>query len=172
MPLYLTQVRGYSQTDTSWLMGTLGISATIGSFATAGLSDVIGRRPVMIAMPLISVLLPLGAMYYQGPYMGMVAIFFVGWALNGIFPLFMATIPSESVPPAMAATVFGICMGTCEIIGGAGGPAIAGVVADRVGLEGPLWMMAGLTLVGGLFAFGLKETAPRVLARRGQLAPA
>jgi len=172
MPLYLTQVRGYSQTDTSWLMGTLGISATIGSFATAGLSDVIGRRPVMIAMPLVSVLLPLGAMYYHGPYMGMVAIFFVGWALNGIFPLFMATIPSESVPPAMAATVFGICMGTCEIIGGAGGPAIAGVVADRVGLEGPLWMMAGLTLVGGLFAFGLRETAPRVLARRGQLAPA
>ena len=167
MPLYLTQVRGYSQTDTSWLMGTLGISATIGSFATAGLSDVIGRRPVMIAMPFISVLLPLGAMYYHGPYMGMVAIFFVGWALNGIFPLFMATIPSESVPPAMAATVFGICMGTCEIIGGAGGPAIAGIVADRVGLEGPLWMMAGLTLIGGVFAFGLEETAPRVLAKRG-----
>ena len=167
MPLYLTQVRGYSDTDTSWLMGTLGISATIGSFATAGLSDVIGRRPVMIAMPFISVLLPLGAMFYHGPYMGMVAIFFVGWALNGIFPLFMATIPSESVPPAMAATVFGICMGTCEIIGGAGGPAVAGVVADAVGLQGPLWIMAGLTLVGGVFAFGLQETAPRVLAKRG-----
>ena len=153
-------------------MGTLGISATIGSFATAGLSDVIGRRPVMIAMPFISVLLPLGAIYYHGPYMGMVAIFFVGWALNGIFPLFMATIPSESVPPAMAATVFGICMGTCEIIGGAGGPAVAGVVADAVGLQGPLWIMAGLTLVGGVFAFGLQETAPRVLAKRGQLATA
>src|SRR6478736_4213852 len=140
MPLYLTQVRGYSQTDTSWLMGTLGISATIGSFATAGLSDMIGRRPVMIAMPFISVLLPLGAMFYHGPYMGMVAIFFVGWALNGIFPLFMATIPSESVPPAMAATVFGICMGTCEIIGGAGGPMIAGVVADGFSLDAPGWL--------------------------------
>jgi ACS family hexuronate transporter-like MFS transporter len=167
MPLYLTQVRGYSQTDTSWLMGTLGISATIGSFLTAGLSDVIGRRPVMIVMPFVSLLLPLGAMYYQGPYMGMVAIFFVGWALNGIFPLFMATIPSESVPPAMAATVFGICMGTCEIIGGAGGPAIAGVFADEYGLQAPLWIMTGLTFVGGLFAFGLRETAPRVLAKRG-----
>ena len=52
----------------------------------------------MIAMPFISLLLPLGAMYYHGPYVGMVAIFFVGWALNGIFPLFMATVPSESVP--------------------------------------------------------------------------
>jgi len=169
MPLYLTQVRGYSQTDTSWLMAALGISATVGSFLTAGLSDVTGRRPVLIAMPLISVLLPLGAMFYEGPYAGMFAIFIVGWALNGVFPLFMATVPSESVPPAMAATVFGLCMGTCEIIGGAGGPAIAGVVADEVGLQGPLWMMAGLALVGGLFAFGLRESAPRVLAKRSAI---
>jgi len=167
MPLFLTTVRGYTQTETSWLMGTLGVSATLGSFLTAGLSDVIGRRPVMIAMPFVSLLLPIGAMYYEGPYLGMVAVFFVGWALNGIFPLFMATVPSESVPPYMAATVFGLCMGSCEIIGGAGGPAIAGMVADEVGLQGPLWIMAGLTLVGGLFAFGLKETAPRVLAKRG-----
>lgn len=166
MPLFLTQVRGYSTTEASWLMGTLGISATIGAFVTAGLSDVIGRRPVMIAMPLVSLLLPLGAMFYEGPIAGMVAIFFVGWALNGVFPLFMATVPSESVPPAMAATVFGLCMGACEIVGGAGGPAVAGLVADALGLQGPLWIMAGLTLLGGLFAFGLKETAPRVLARR------
>jgi MFS transporter, ACS family, hexuronate transporter len=167
MQLFLTRVRGYSDGDAAWLMGSLGLSACVGSFLTAGLSDVIGRRPVMIAAPLISVLLPLGAMYYDGPYWGMVIIFVIGWALNGIFPLFMATVPSESVPPAMAATVFGLCMGTCEIIGGAGGPAIAGMVADAVGLQGPLWMMAGLALVGGLFAFGLEESAPRVLAKRG-----
>ncbi|MBO9601801.1 MAG: MFS transporter [Novosphingobium sp.] len=170
MPLYLTQVRGYSQTDASWLMSVLGISATIGSFATAGLSDVLGRRPVMILCPFLSLLLPLGAMYYHGPYVGMIAIFFVGWALNGIFPLFMATVPSESVPPAMAATVFGLCMGSCEIIGGAGGPAIAGVAADAYGLQAPLWMMAGLTFVGFLFALFLKESAPAVLAKRGAAA--
>jgi hypothetical protein len=41
------------------------------------------------------------------------------------------------------------------------------MVADEVGLRGPLWIMTGLTLVGGLFAFGLNETAPRVLAKRG-----
>ncbi|WEK48146.1 MAG: MFS transporter [Candidatus Andeanibacterium colombiense] len=167
MPLYLTQVRGYSQTEQSWLMSVLGISATLGSFLTAGLSDVIGRRPVMIVTPLLSLLLPLGAMYYHGPYFGMVVIFFFGWALNGIFPLFMATVPSESVPPAMAATVFGLCMGSCEIIGGAGGPAIAGIAADAYGLQAPLWMMAGLTLVGFLFALFLRESAPGVLAKRG-----
>jgi MFS transporter, ACS family, hexuronate transporter len=166
MQLYLTKMRAFSASDASWLMGTLGISATLGSFVISGLSDRIGRRPVMISMPLIAAILPLGAMFWQGGYAGMVAIFFVGWGLNGIFPLFMATVPSESVSPAKAATVFGLCMGSCEILGGALGPTIAGELADRFGLAAPLWMMLGLCLTAGVFALGLRETAPNVLARR------
>ncbi len=166
MQIFLTKVRSYTDTEASWLMGTLGISATLGSFAIAGLSDMIGRRPVMITTALLGIILPLGAMYYQGPAIGMAAIFFIGWSLNGIFPLFMATVPSESVPPAMAATVFGLCMGSCEILGGAAGPPIAGALADSYGLSAPLWMMVGLALVGGLAALFLRETAPRVLAQK------
>ncbi len=166
MQLFLTKMRGYTDSEASWLMGMLGISATIGSFVIAGLSDVIGRRPVMIVTSLLGILLPLGALYYHGPYVGMAAIFFIGWSLNGIFPLFMATVPSESVSPAMAATVFGLCMGSCEILGGAAGPPIAGMLADAHGLSAPLWMMVGLALAGGLAAMFLQETAPRVLARR------
>jgi MFS transporter, ACS family, hexuronate transporter len=165
MQLYLTKIRHFTENEASWLMGTLGLSATLGSFTIAGLSDIIGRRPVMIAMPLIAIILPLGAMFFQGSYVGMAVIFFVGWGLNGIFPLFMATVPSESVKPEMAATVFGLCMGSCEIIGGAAGPAIAGKAADAYGLAAPLWMMCGLALCGAIAAFGLRETAPRVLAR-------
>ncbi len=170
MQIFLTKVRGYTDSEAAWLMATLGVSATIGSFAIAGLSDAIGRRPVMIVTSLLGVILPLGAMYYQGPYMGMAAIFFIGWSLNGIFPLFMATVPSESVSPVMAATVFGLCMGSCEILGGAAGPMIAGVLADANGLSAPLWMMVGLALAGGVAAMFLKETAPRVLAKREAMA--
>lgn len=165
MPLYLVQNRGFDQTTTSWLMGTLGISATLGSFLISGLSDVIGRRPVMIAASFIAVIVPLGALYYTGSAWGLAALFFVGWALNGIFPLFMATVPSESVSPAQAATVFGLCMGSCEILGGAGGPAIAGQLSQALGREAPLWMMVALALIGGLAALFLNESAPRVLAR-------
>jgi cyanate permease len=94
------------------------------------------------------------------------AIFFVGWGLNGVFPLFMATIPSESVDPLHTATVLGLCMGTGEVIGGVLSPFVAGIAADRAGLQAPLWMMVFLTLIGGVLAFGLRETAPGVLARR------
>jgi len=166
MPLYLTQVRHYDAQTMGWLMGALGISATIGAFAISALSDRVGRRPLLIIMPLIAVILPLGAMYYEGSVWGLAAIFFVGWGVNGIFPLFMGTVPSESVSPRHMATALGICMGTGEILGGVLAPSLAGTVADRVGLQAPLWMMLGVTVAGALLAFGLRETAPRVLARR------
>ena len=168
MPLYLTQVRRYDAQTMGWLMGTLGISATIGAFAISALSDRVGRRPLLIIMPLIAVILPLGAMYYEGSVWGLAAIFFVGWGVNGIFPLFMGTVPSESVSPRHMATALGICMGTGEILGGVLAPSLAGTVADRVGLQAPLWMMLGVTLAGALLAFGLRETAPRVVATGAQ----
>ncbi len=166
MPLYLTQVRHFDPKTAGWLMGTLGISATVGSFAISGLSDRIGRRPLMIAMPVIGVILPLGAMYFMGSIGVLAAIFFVGWGLNGIFPLFMATVPSESVDPHLRATVLGLCMGTGEVLGGVLSPSIAGKAADLVGLQAPLWIMLGLCLVSAALALGLRETAPRVLADR------
>ena len=172
MPLYLTQVRHFDPKTMGWLMGTLGISATIGAFLISGLSDFIGRRPLMIAMPLIGVVLPLGAMFYDGSVWVLAAMFFVGWGLNGIFPLFMATVPSESVDRTHIATALGLCMGLGEIIGGAAAPFIAGYVADRVGLQAPLWIMTGLAVISGLLALGLRETAPRALLRRAAAAAA
>jgi ACS family hexuronate transporter-like MFS transporter len=139
----------------------------VGSVAVSAWSDRIGRRPLIIAMPLIGVILPLGAMYFDGSVWGLAAIFFVGWGLIGVLPLLMATVPSESVDPLHTATVMGICMGTGELVGGVFAPSIAGYAADHAGLQAPLWIMLGLTALAGVLALGLHETAPAVLARRG-----
>ena len=166
MPLYLVKVRHYSPESGGWLMSVLGISATVGAFVISGLSDRIGRKPLMFIMPMIAVILPLGALYYQGSVWMLAAIFFVGWGQTGVFPLFMATIPSESVAPHLRASALGLCMGTGELLGGVGAPFLAGLAADHAGLNAPLWIMVGLAVVGGLLALGLHETAPRVLARQ------
>jgi ACS family hexuronate transporter-like MFS transporter len=165
MPLYLTKVRGYDPQTQSWLMSTLGISATVGAFAISALSDRIGRRPLMIVMPFIGVALPLGAMYFNGSPWILACFFFFGWGLNGIFPLFMATIPSESVDPKHRATVLGLCMGSGELIGGALSPYFAGAAADRYGQQAPLWLMLVVAVAAGIIAIGLRETAPRVVGR-------
>ena len=165
MPLYLTKVRHYDKDTMGWLMGTLGISATVGAFVISALSDRWGRRPLLIAMPLIAVILPLGALYFTGSVWLLAAIFFVGWGVNGVFPLFMATVPSESVAPHHMAAALGICMGTGEILGGVLAPWVAGALADRAGLQAPLWMMLAVTLGGAALALGLRETAPNVRTR-------
>jgi MFS transporter, ACS family, hexuronate transporter len=137
MPLFLTTVRGYSPDVMGWLMGTLGVSAAVASFVIAGLSDKIGRRPVMIVMPFVSIILPLAALYCQGPPWMMALLFFIGWSMNGIFPLFMATVPSESVDAAHVATALGLTMGVAEVLGGVFAPALAGMAADASDLTAP-----------------------------------
>lgn len=167
MPNYLVQTKGLDPTTMSWVMGSLGIAAAIYSIVISGLSDIIGRKPVMVVLPFLSVLGPLGAMYFDGPAVALAAIFFVGWAVNGIFPIFMATIPSETFRPVHHATVLGLAMASCEVLGGVFGPIVAGVLNDALGGNSFLWLMMGLAVVSGFVAMGLKETAPAVLARRG-----
>jgi MFS transporter, ACS family, hexuronate transporter len=167
MPNYLVQSKGMDPTTMSWVMGSLGIAAAIYSIVISGLSDMIGRRPVLIVLPFLSVLGPLGAMYFTGSAAVLAAIFFVGWMVNGVFPIFMATIPSETFRPVHHATVLGLAMGSCEVLGGVFGPVVAGALNDALGPDSFLWLMIGLAIVSGFVAMGLKETAPAVLARRG-----
>jgi ACS family hexuronate transporter-like MFS transporter len=160
MPLFLVNVRHFDKSTMSWLMGVLGIAATLYSFLIPGLSDRIGRRPVMIVVPVLSLILPLGALFYTGPTWGLAAIFFVGWSFTGIMPLFMSTVPTESVSTAHIGSALGLCMGGSEILGGVLAPLASGYAADHMGLQAPLWGLLALAVAGSVAALGLRETAP------------
>ncbi len=166
MPLYLVNIRHYDPSTMSWLMGVLGIAATLYSFLIPGLSDRIGRRPVMTLIPVLAFILPLGALFYSGPTWGLGAIFFVGWSFTGIMPLFMSAVPSESVDPVQIGTALGLCMGGSEILGGVLAPWISGYAADHVGLQAPLWGLLVFAAIGCMAALGLRETAPVVVQKR------
>jgi len=120
----------------------------------------------MAISTLIGVILPLGALYYDGPTWMLGTIFFVGWLFNGIFPMFMATVPTESVSPRQTAAAIGIVMGVGEILGGVFSPSLAGKLSDIYGLQAPCWFLAALAVLGAATALFLRETAPRVVARR------
>jgi predicted MFS family arabinose efflux permease len=162
LPLFLTQVRQYPAQTMGWLMGVLGIAATLYSFSIPGLSDRIGRRPVMIVVPVLALLLPLAALHLRGPAWTLAAAFFVGWSFTGIMPLFMATSPAESVGSAHVGSALGLCMGGSEILGGVLAPLLCGMAADRFGLQAALWALMLLAVIGSVAAWGLRETAPRL----------
>jgi MFS family permease len=167
MPLYLVNVRGMPQSQMSYLMAMFGLTSMGFAFLVPGSSDVLGRRPVVISMSLIAMLLPLGALYVTQPLWLLFVMFGVGAAASGVFPLVMATIPSETVPPGQLATVLGLTMGLGEIVGGVFTPTIAGRAADAHGLAAPLWILVGLSAATGILACFIQETAPRVLYQRG-----
>lgn len=165
MPLVLVQMRGTPDTTAAGLMATLGVASALCSFLIPWLSDIYGRRPVMAGFTAVGVILPLAALYYDGPAVMLGLIFFVGWMFNGIFPMFMATVPHESVAPHQAATAIGIVMGAGEILGGVGAPFLAGALSDRYGLQAVCWLLAALAVIGAAAALALRETAPRIVAR-------
>jgi ACS family hexuronate transporter-like MFS transporter len=164
LPLFYVKVRQVSPGGMSVLMSLLGLSAAFFSFIVPRLSDRFGRRPVVVGFNLLGLLVPLAALYCDSSLYLLGALVFVGWSASGTFPLFMGTIPSETIPARYVATSLGLTVGIGEILGGVSAPAVAGWAADRYGLTAPMFMQAGCAVLGALLALALTETAPRRVA--------
>jgi predicted MFS family arabinose efflux permease len=166
MPLILIQERGLDRQTMSWLMAIFGLVSIAYSVLIPGASDIVGRRPIMIGVATLGALVPVSVLFVNGSTLQLFALFAVGAVISGIFPIAMATIPTESVDRRLMATVMGLTMGIGEIVGGVFGPMAGGLVADRFGLSATLWILVGLTLAAGLFSVMLSETAPAAILRQ------
>jgi MFS family permease len=160
LPLFYTKVRQIGNGQMSVLMSVLGLSAAFFSFVVPALSDRFGRRPVIVIFNFIGLLVPLAALHFQGSLFILGTLIFIGWSASGTFPLFMGTVPSETIPARFVATSLGMVVGLGEVLGGVGAPAIAGRAADHYGLQAPVIMMAVCAVVGTVLALFLRETAP------------
>ena len=160
MPVYYMNERHFSSTEMGILMSVLGASATICSYIVPALSDRLGRRTVVVVFSLIGALTPLAALYFDGPFWMLCVILFLTWSASGVAPIFMATIPSETVPAHRIAACVGLVMGMGEIVGGVLSPIAGGWLADIAGLSAPLMLQAACAVVVGLLGLWLHETAP------------
>jgi MFS family permease len=160
LPVYLTQVKGLAPATMGWVIGMGGLAGVAGGVTLPGLSDRIGRRPVITVACFLGVAAPIAVLLLPpDPVMLGVAILF-GWIVLGIAPLYCGVIPSESAPAGLVTTAIGLCMGSGELIGGVIGPSVAGRAADGFGLAAPLWICVGLAFVTGLLCLLLEESAP------------
>lgn len=166
MPLYLTQSRGFEPELMALLMAVLGITSVVGCFVLPPLSDAIGRKPVFFMSCLLAGALPVAALYAPGQIWVLVPLFGIGWIVNGIFPLFMATVPAESIDLRLTGTLTGLVMGVGEVLGGVAAPLLAGGAADIWGLRAIMWLMLACVLASAVLSLALKESAPRIVAKR------
>lgn len=160
LPLFLTTLRGLSNQQMSQVMGATGLCAAFAGFIVAAISDRLGRKPTVFAVCLISLLTPLSGLFFHGPVAMLGALMFIGWIGTGAFPLFLAVIPGETLPPHYAATAMGLVVCIGEIVGGFGTPLVGGWAADLTTLAAPIKLAAACALGGTILTLFLKETAP------------
>lgn len=168
-PLYITEVSQRSATQAGFIIGAGGLGAFIWGWIFPWMSDRAGRKPTLILVALISATAPLT---YQVPFLIahpwlMAAAGFLVNGGQGIAPLVLVLVPTESVPAKFAATAIGLATLVGEIVGGAMAPAVAGAAANRYGLAAALWIASAgaiLVLVASLFMI---ETAPSKTGKRG-----
>lgn len=159
--LYLTQVVGLSLSTTGLIVSGWGFGGFIGMIAVPALSDRWGRKPVLVTCATIYGLLMLAfALSHAGPWVMFSILFVAGIFGFGIGPLFLAVIPSESVPSNMTGVAVGVPTGVSELIGGVLMPVIAGGLADLYGLSLPMMVVGAVSLAAAVTGLFLIETAP------------
>ena len=166
LPTFLVEYRHMKPAAEAAVMSVTGIAALVGGLTLPALGDWIGRKPVMLLGCLGGLFAPLSALYFDGPVWVLCALQFIGWMSAGVFPIFMGTIPGESLPRGQIATAMGLVVGVGEICGGVFAPLIGGQLADKtsLGLQAPLMLVAAAILVSGALSLLLRETAPAKVA--------
>jgi MFS transporter, ACS family, hexuronate transporter len=160
LPLFFTKIRHFTEQQGSWIMSVTGVCAMLSGFIAAGISDRIGRKPVIITACLLSMLTPLSALYFHGSISALAALMFIGWVGTSAFALFLAIVPGETLSVRHAATASGLVVCIGEIVGGAGSQFVGGWAADLTTQAAPIQIAACCALGGTILSLFLKETAP------------
>lgn len=166
--LYLTKVRHFALPQAGSIVSVWGFAGAAGQVVLPLLSDRLGRRPVICAAALVCA----ASLYFylngQFDLTGMRWLLglsgFCGW---GLLPLVIATCVSEIVTADVRATALGMTNFFGVIVGTTIMPVVGGVVADHFGLAGALWLLIGCQIIVAALILAVRETAPRIVARRG-----
>jgi MFS family permease len=159
-PLYITEVAHQSPTVMGRLLGATGLGSFFLGFLLPGLSDRIGRRPVLLFSAAISAVIPLAFLVpslYVYPLL-LAAIVFITNSGQGIASLIMVLVPTETVPPQFHASSIGLATLVGEIFGATAAPIIVGNLAERHGLGLSMWMAALGSAVVFVVGLLLRET--------------
>jgi len=159
MPNYLTDHLKLSLDQMGFVLAGLGVGSFVGMVAIPTISDRLGRKSVMIASLLIEfvalwVLMGVGA----NPPVLFAVIFVTAFMNTGVIAINVGPLTSGSVPPMIAATATGLVVGIGEIFGGALAPAVAGGMADVMGI--PVILKIATAAIGlsiPLVLFGIRE---------------
>jgi predicted MFS family arabinose efflux permease len=134
MPSYLVDHLKLSDLQMGSVMSSIGFGAMAGTIILSWLSDLIGRKPVMI-LGSIGALVGLILLNQTGASVTALfaVLFFIHFCNNALITMTVGPIATETVPLALMTTASGMVIAAGEILGGGLAPIIGGQVAERFG---------------------------------------
>lgn len=170
-PLYIVNILGISNEVMGVILTASAAAGIFFGFFFPMLSDRVGRKPAIIASFAVSAL---GTIIFTLSG-GALELVFIGAMLaaagsTGSGILIMVVIPGESAPSHLKATAMGFNAAVGEMIGAGAMPIAIGFAADLYGLAILPWILLVVIALICLVTLGLRETAPKIVARMAQTA--
>ncbi|SEI45976.1 Predicted arabinose efflux permease, MFS family [Pseudomonas sp. NFACC07-1] len=161
LPSYLTDILHLSNFSMAMIISAIGLGGFFGQLVIPGLSDQLGRKPVVSICFMISALL-VGLLIISPPlpWLLFLQLFFLSFINFSLICMTVGPLTSESVPPSLLATATGLVVGCGEILGGGVAPVVAGYIAMTWGLTAILFLALAGSITGGLLSLRLKEANP------------
>jgi predicted MFS family arabinose efflux permease len=159
LPSYLTNYLNLDSGQMTTVMSAIGFGAMAGTLILPALSDLIGRRPVMLISSVGTLIaLSLLATVAANTTTLFACLFMVHFFNNALITLTVGPIAAETVPSALMATASGVVIAAGELLGGGLAPIIAGQVAQHFGIDHILRLPQLMMLVGIVLCIALRET--------------
>ena len=159
-PLFITYVMHEDPRTAGFIISALGLGGTIAAIALPWVSDRVGRKPILLSAIVGSVIVPLVFLVpflYQ--HLWLFALLELLLSTGTVVPVLgMIVVPTETVPPTIAATAIGATTLTSEIIGATLAPTVVGIIAQSSGLAVTLYIAAAVNVIAFVLVLFIRET--------------
>jgi MFS family permease len=155
VPLYLANVMGYDAWKVGAAMMGLQICGFIAAPIAGGMSDKMGRRNIMMSSMIMTAVVLLAMVFAGGTPLFVFFVATLGFFLFAIRAVLQAW-TLDATPKNMGGSAIGLLF-AIQAVGGATGPLICGILADKFGLLSTFYFMAFTVVIANMFVFVIDD---------------
>lgn len=158
-PSYLIDHLHFPVERIGFVMSAVGAGAFAGGLTLPGLSDYLGRKPVML-FGVAAAAASLWQFMHAAAAPGWLFTLLLSYAMFAFsaFVILIGPLATESVHASIASTAVGFISGVGEIGGGGLAPALAGYIGKHFGIEKVFYTALAGLMVALFLIFALRET--------------
>lgn len=155
LPIYLMGVAGLSAALIGTYMAVVQGAGIISGPLSGGLSDRIGRRPLIAAGMVSSSVLLILLMALRVEWLFVLVLALIGFFLYSTSPVLNAW-ALDIAPPHLGGTSIGILFASQSLLGGIA-PVLGGYIADQYGIETTFYFIAATVLAANVMIVTIKD---------------